>query len=211
MIPVRRAVSTLLAAASAFALAGCISLLPEAEPSSVYRINHPAAPRADAVAGAPVVSVERPEAARALAGDRIALAYEGGRIAYIANASWASPAPELMRGLVLDALDAHPDVIGARPADGVDSRYDLRLELRAFEARADGGAPTATVILRARLIDQDARRLVGVRVVEARERAAAERTGAIVSAMEAAANRAASETADWLSATIAEDQAREAG
>jgi len=206
MTPVHRLFAAAAAGVSLIALTGCISLLPETEPSRIYRLDHAGDPSAAPQPGAPVVVVDRPSASRALASDRVALAYADGRIAYVAGANWASPAPDLMRDLVLDALDAHPDVVGARPEDGVGGRYGVRLELRSFEASGDG-APGVVVTVRARLIDEGERRLVGVRVIEARESAGARRTSDIVGAMERAANRVADETAQWLSTAIAADQA----
>ncbi len=207
MIPARLLTSAAAACACILSLSGCISLLPEAEPSTIYRLELPPTAREAAAPGAPVISVDRPLAPRALTTDRIALSYEGGRIAYIANTSWASPAPDLVQALVLDALDAHPGLTGARPDDGVEARYQLRLDLRAFEARDIGeGAPEATVSLRARLVDGDTRRLVAARNFQAQSRASAERASAIVTAFEQASAEAAQDLAGWIAETLPETE-----
>lgn len=186
-------------------LSGCISLLPETEPSTIYRLELPLTAREAAAPGAPVISVDRPLAPRALTTDRIALSYEGGRIAYIADTSWASPAPDLVQALVLDALDAHAGLVGSRPDDGVEARYQLRLDMRAFEARQIGaGAPEATISLRARLVDGDTRQLVAVRNFDARAQASAERASAIVAAFEQASAQAAQDLAGWIAETLPE-------
>lgn len=195
--------ATLLAAASALLAApGCVQLLPESEPSTIYRLLPSVPDSGPAIAAAgEIILVERPEAPRGLAGSRIATDRGEGQIVYIAGARWISPTPDMVQELVLDTFDRRlPGYTASRPGDGVRSRYVVHLEVRHFEAAYDQGAssaPNARVVLRARLVDEDARELVGVTTVRGEARADRNRQGAIVDAFAEAARQAGNELADW--------------
>lgn len=186
---------------------GCVSLLPEQEPSTIYRLGASVPDRsAGEQAAGEVILIERPAAPRALAGNRIATERGDGQIAYIAGANWISPTPDLVQELVLDTFDSHlADYTAARPVDGVAARYTLRLELRHFEAAYDEGnnrAPLARVSMRARLVDDETHQLLGVTTVTGEARASANRQGAIVQAFSEASREAARELADWSRSTL---------
>ena len=174
-----------LAAASALALSGCISLIPETEPDALYRLEPRVGAPAGRAADAEPVLIDRVAAPRGLAGDRIAIAREG-RIGYVAGAAWLAPAPQMLRQVVVDAIRAGtPWLAPTRSEDGVQARYRLDLDLRRFEAvydQGEGRAPNVVVALEARLIDGEARTLAAVDLVRAERRAAANRQGAIVDA-----------------------------
>ncbi|MEQ8404369.1 MAG: ABC-type transport auxiliary lipoprotein family protein [Oceanicaulis sp.] len=192
-------------AACASLTAGCVSLLPESEPDTLYRLA--GVDLEETVSGgAPVtVLVDRIAAPRGLAGDRIAL-LRGDAIAYMAGAAWISPAPQLMGSAVIDAFyETAPLLAPARAEDGVNARYELDIELRRFEAEYDqgeGAAPQVRASLRARLIDRDDRSLVGARTVERTVRASQNRQSAIVAAFSQAAGEASRELAGWTQGAI---------
>jgi cholesterol transport system auxiliary component len=188
------------AACAAFVTGGCVSLLPETQPDTLYRLAgvdlNAAAPGT-----APVtVLIDRIAAPRGLAGDRIALV-RGDAIAYMAGAAWITPAPQLMESAVVDAFYETAAMIApARTTDGVSARYELDVELRHFEAEYDqgeGSAPLVRTALRARLIDRDSRTLLGARTVERTVRASANRQSAIVAAFSRSAGDAARDLAGW--------------
>ncbi|MCC5996686.1 MAG: membrane integrity-associated transporter subunit PqiC [Oceanicaulis sp.] len=187
--------------AAAVSLGGCISLLPETQPRTLYRLDP-----ADLTAGgeprrsAIPISLERVDAPRALSNDKIALE-RGGAIAYMAGAGWAAPAPALFQGVLEDAFHAvAPHLSPVRPEDGVGARYRLDAELRRFEAvydQGDGAAPLVRVTVRARLIDRAERELAGRRVFTREVRASAHRQGSIVDAFSHASREAARDLARW--------------
>lgn len=191
---------------------GCVQLLPESQPSTIYRLS-PSVPdmQTSTATSGEVVLIERPEAPRALAGNRIATDRGEGQIAYIAGAQWISPTPDIVQELILDTFDRHlQGYTAARPVDGVSSRYTVRLELRHFEAVYDQGdnrAPEARVVLRARLVDEEDRQLIGVTSVRGQSRADANRQGAIVDAFGTAAQEAATALADWAEQALEGDGA----
>ena len=96
-----------LIALSLLPVAACVSLLPESEPVSVYRLSSPEP--------------------RGLAGDHIALVRGSQSLAYISGARWISPAPSLVQNLVIDTFNAEQDRLApARPEDGVRADYELQ-------------------------------------------------------------------------------------
>ena len=184
---------------------GCISVLPEAEPDTLYRLaaaDLRATPPAD---GAATVIVSRLSAPRGLAGDRIAI-QRGDQIAYMAGAAWLSPAPDLLHSAIIDAFHmSAPAVAAAEATDGLDARFELDLQLRHFEAVYDtgeGAAPSSRVGYRARLIDRDTRALVDVRTIEVSTRASANRQSDIISAFSRASADAARQLAEWTSDAV---------
>ncbi|MFP4518636.1 MAG: ABC-type transport auxiliary lipoprotein family protein [Oceanicaulis sp.] len=203
--------SRLIAAAcAALAGAGCVSLLPESEPDTLYRLAGVDLDETVSAAAPVTVIIDRIAAPRGLAGDRIAL-LRGDAIAYMAGAAWISPAPQLVESAVLDAFyETAPLITPARAEDGVSARYELDVELRHFEAeydRGEGAAPLVRAALRARLIDRDTRSLAAARTVERTARAAQNRQSAIVAAFSSAAGDAARELAGWTEEAICRGEA----
>ncbi|WP_439634504.1 ABC-type transport auxiliary lipoprotein family protein [Glycocaulis sp.] len=200
----------LLMAGAALALSGCISLLPESESSSLYRLSNHVPVDTAVNHDAPVVRIARPVAPRALSGDRIALDAGQGRVAYMAGANWISAVPVLVQELVVDTFDRRSTVLmAARPDDGVATSWDLRMELRRFEAVYDQGsnaAPRIDIAIRARLIDTTSREVAGVRTFEASRRADGNRQTLIVDAFSRAASDLSLEMVDWASAQVTQAQ-----
>ncbi|MEO1039735.1 MAG: ABC-type transport auxiliary lipoprotein family protein [Pseudomonadota bacterium] len=214
MTPVRtRFMLMALGAASLIAAPGCISVLPEAEPSTVYRLQTglamPPAP-APASETTGVVVVERPLAPRALAGDSVALRMADGRLAYMNAASWISPTPALLQDVILDTFQrTEPGVVAARSDDGVSSDYRLRVEVRRFEAayiNGDEAAPQVELVMTARLIHTGDRALTGVHTLRAVQNAASNRQGDIVEAFSAATTQVAEDLARWSAEQISSSE-----
>jgi cholesterol transport system auxiliary component len=194
-----------VAALVLFAAPGCISVLPDSEPETLYRLTTADLGGAGPADGAATVIVGGLDAPRGLAGDRIALQRDG-QIAYMAGAAWLSPAPDLLHSAIVDSFYLNaPALAPAGVTDGVDARFDLDLELRHFEAvydQSERTAPTIRVGLRARLIDRDTRMLIGAQTLEANVRSVENRQSAIVSAFSRASSEAARQLADWTQAQI---------
>lgn len=204
----------IIAAAAALMASGCVSLLPETQPNTLYRL---AAADIDgsSTGDAPVtVLVDRISAPRGLAGNRVAI-QRGEAIAYMAGAAWINPAPQLMESAIFDAFYSEAPLIApAHAEDGVSANYQLSLELRHFEANYDQGenaAPLVRAAVHGRLINRDTRSLVAARTLSQTARATDNRQGAIVAAFSAAAGAAARDLARWTETAIcAGDDAPEA-
>jgi cholesterol transport system auxiliary component len=196
----RSAKSVALVAAAALSVSACVSLIPETEPSVTYRLSSPAP--ADQVGGEwRVVRVDPPLAPRGLGGEEIAIGRSDGTLAYMANAQWISPAPRMMQTFIIETMNAQePGIVATRPEDGVRADYELRLDLRAFEAHYDQGeeaAPLVRVRLGARLVAEDGRSLIASRVFSSEARASANRGQSIIAAFERASEDVASGLTAW--------------
>ena len=199
-----------IAVLTAALLAGaCVNVLPESgPPPSIYRLTVPDhAPTAERATWS--IEIPRPMAPQALSTDRIALTDGPGDIAYAAGSRWEAVTPRVFQDLMLEAFDASGRVRAAvRPEDGVRTEYELRIDIRRFEADYRNGyksAPTATVRLDAKLIDTRTRQLVAARGFRASEASNSVRMGDIVVAFNNAAARTAAEVIDWTVAAAQED------
>jgi len=190
---------------SALSMTACVSLLPESEPVSVYRLSSPE-PAELAGENWVIVEIDVPNAPRGLSGDQIAIMQDGVSLAYIEGARWISPAPRILQGLMIDTFNAsNSQLAPTRADDGVRADYELRLDMQEFEAVFDHGmdaAPLVRVRIAARLVAEQGRRFSGARVVTAEVRASANRTSAIVVAFDQASRAASLEIADWTSSRV---------
>lgn len=188
--------------AAALVLSACVSLLPEAEPSQLYRLEAQIDPRETPAGSASTFGLILPSTGftRAASGDRI-LTITGNEVAYIAEARWVAPAEDLVQEAVERAFDANPGPARLvtrgelRSAERV-----LRLDMRRFEVVYDQGqrsAPVVVVRLRATLVSRADRTLVDEQVFEAQIRAGDNRVSAIVSAFEAATSQVLTELVTW--------------
>jgi cholesterol transport system auxiliary component len=195
-----------LAGACLVGLSGCVSLLPEPTPVSVYRLSSPE-PLEWSGQDWTIVLIEQPRAPRGLSGDEIAVLRNGQSLAYVSGARWISPVPGLLQNQVIDTFNAASSGLApARPEDGVRADYELRLDLREYEAdydRGAEGAPLVRVRLAARLVSERGRNFIGARVFTAEVRASANRTGAIVNAFDAATGTVTHDLSRWTAAQIA--------
>lgn len=191
-----------LALLAAAGLSGCISLLPDSgPPPDIHRLTAPAlALPADAKAQDWVIEIAAPTASKAIASDRLTLVTPDQGLAYVAGARWASDTPRLIQDLLVETLDSSGLVrAAARPSDGVRARFELRADISAFEVEqpAPGEAPTAHVRLRVKLVDVNSRELIAARAFDERVLAGSARVGAIVAALNTAAETAARAIAVW--------------
>ena len=189
-----------LIAFGALSLSACVSLLPESTPSAVYRLSSPA-PRAWSGTEWTVIEVVPPLAPSGLAGDEIALQMEDHHIAYMAGARWIAPAPRLLQSLIVDTFNASDARLApSLPDDGVRADYELRLDLREFEAiydNGDGNAPLVRVRINARLVAANGRHFVGSSDFVSEVRASTNRIGAIVAAFDQASTQVSRDLATW--------------
>jgi cholesterol transport system auxiliary component len=179
--------------------AGCISLFPKSKPSQLYRFGADGAGQAADAAGRTYNVSRAPTVfTRAAAGDRI-LTMTGAEAAYVAGSRWVAPAATLFDEAAARTFDAAPGcarLLSRGDASSPDAR--LRLEVRTFEVRyldGPGSAPTAVVEATASLSRSQDREVILDRVVRIEERAADNRVGAIVAALDTASSKALSEIA----------------
>jgi cholesterol transport system auxiliary component len=188
-------------------LGGCISVFPKAKPVQMYRFgDQAAAPAAQSqaqgqaqAATAPVTvlkgTVTFPPAS---GGDRI-LTVTGSESAYIGGARWVAPAANLFDEALLKAFDAPGAPRLVARGEPLAAPSTLRLDVRAFEARYPG--PTVRVQVRATLIRNADRALVGEKMFDAEVPAGDNRQAAIVAAFDQAVGQDLAALRDWTAAT----------
>lgn len=205
MNPIRFIPQALAVATAALALTGCITLLPKAEPVSLYRFGVEPVAAAKGPPGALFGVFKTPTVfTRASASDRL-LTITNGEAAYIAGARWVSPASILFDEAVARAFEADSGrarLIGRGEVAKAD--LVLRLEVRSFEAAYVNGpkaAPEVLVQVRGVINRNNDRALVGDQVFEARVKASSNRVGSIVEAYDAATTKVLTDLTGWVSAS----------
>lgn len=189
-----------LIGATTLLLSGCVSLLPKAKPSDLYRFGQSAASGASSAAGTVGVFRAGGLFQRESAGDRL-LTISEGKVAYVAETRWVAPAAVLWDAAVLSAFDSDPGPVRLMSRGEVGSAaYILRLDVRNFEARYVAGPKAApTVVLRVRAVmsgGQD-RAQVHEQIFEAQVKAGENRVGAIVPAYDKAVTDVLAEIVAW--------------
>lgn len=190
---------------AALLASGCISLVPKSEPATLYRFGQPLSEAAlDVPAGSIGVFRANGLFPREAAGDRI-LTFSNGRAAYVAETRWVSPASALWDAAVAAAFDADPGPTRLiTRGELLAAAYILRLDVRNFETRYEGGAkaaPTVVVRVRASLSGTGEQGMVGEKLFEKRVRAADNRVSAIVPAYDQAVAELLSEVVAWTNET----------
>ncbi len=201
MNPLPRFLRALAVTAVAASLSACISLFPKDDPSQLYRFDGaPAAQQTPAPAGEPFGVLRLGGGfAQAAAGDRL-LTIDSGRVAYIANTRWVSPAVVLFGEALHRAFDANtgPARLISR-GETAKADYTLRVDVTRFETVYDEGqkeAPKIVVALRVSLVGAE-RTVAGSKLIEAQVRAGDNRVSAIVEAYDQAVGQVLGELVQW--------------
>ena len=194
-----------LTALSAALLGGC-ALLSTPDPVQLYRFGDAAAVRANPPVVQPLpLALRRIDFPEAVRDDRI-LGVTGAEAAYIGGARWVSDAAQLYSDSVEQTFETQAQrvrLVGR--GEGAAQGRALDLDVRTFEARysAPDAAPAATLVVRARLIDQRARAVVAEQTFSVSQPAAENRVGAIVAAFDVAVRDVNTQLVGWADANAA--------
>lgn len=191
-----------LACALILGLAGC-TLLPERQPSDVYRLPT-ALPDSTPASLSPQetpwsLRVLRPSSSSQTAGRRIIVIPEDQRVSIYAGSAWTDPAPSLMRQRILDAVRADgrvPHISSGR--HGLHAEFELDSDLRAFHSEYRNGLAHAVIRLDARLVDTESRRILASRSFSTHRASSDNEVASVVQAFGTAADRIGVEIADWI-------------
>jgi cholesterol transport system auxiliary component len=146
-------------------LAGC-SILPEKTEVAIHAPH----PRVQPQASWPTVDwqlvVPRPNASALLDSPRIVVRPTPGELQVYKSAIWTQPVPELLQDAVVHAFEDSGKITGvARRGERLSSEFELRLDVRRFEADyGDAGMPSAVVEIGARLVSDRGSRVVAQRL-----------------------------------------------
>lgn len=177
----------------AVALTGCGGLRSDRTVEQVY-VLQAAAPAATVDPVPAVLRVARPDVQPGLDTNLIAVTRPGNELDYIAASRWGTPLPKVLSAFAVESLSRSGIfklTVGAETG-GVQGDFELLLTARHFEAAypAGQGAPTAQVAFDCVLTTGAPRRVVGRCDASAERPAADNRVGAIVQALEQAAQQA---------------------
>ena len=191
----------LLAVALTFGVAGCGSVVGNlvAEPPDLFTLT-PKTVFADGLPKVPwQLVVEEPTASGGLNNPRIARRSDPTELNYFAQAAWIDRAPEMVQTLMVESFENSGAIVAVgRKAIGLRSDFDLKSELREFQAEYDGAsAPLVRVRLNVKLIKQPRRSIVAFENFEATQQAAGGSMEAIVAAFDDALGKVLRQIVQW--------------
>lgn len=185
-----------------FGLGACTGLLPGGGPlPNLYTLS----PKTSFSEDLPNVSwqlvVEEPSAAGGLATQNIALRTNMLELQYFAGSRWTEGAPRLVQTLLVESFEnTHKIVAVGRQSIGLRSDFNLKSELREFQAEyLDGAnaAPTVRVRLNAKIIKQPRREIIASENFEATFPAADASMDSIIEAFDEALGKVLKRMVEW--------------
>lgn len=185
-------------------LSGCVELPGAGQPSRLYMLS----PKSIFKANLPEVSwqlvVELPVAPSGLATPNVALTHDPIELQYYADARWAERAPQMVQTLIVESFENSKRIVAVgRQAVGLRSDYNLRSDLREFQAEYRDGAvaPTAHVRINVKLIKHPRRQIVASKAFEARVQANSGSMGDIIRAFDRALGKVLRGIVEWTLST----------
>lgn len=185
-------------ALAALALVSACSILPEADPSDVYRLAaSPTATQGTAVAWS--LRVTKPQTSEFLDSPRIAVVPKGDLISSYANARWSDPSPVLLRNRLLDGFQRDGRVTLLSTDDtNLQADYELGGQLQAFQSEYHGSAVEVVIRLDARLVRASDQRIVASRRFEVRQPVTDTKVPAVVAGFALAGDQLNRQVVDWV-------------
>lgn len=113
--------------------------------------------------------IEEPLAAGGLDNHRIALRHNPTKLDYFSGSRWSERAPRMVQTLMVESFENSGAIVAVgRQAIGLRSDYNLKAELREFQAeyQGEGQAPAVRVRINAKLIRQPRQIIVASRSFE---------------------------------------------
>ena len=188
------------------ALAGCGGLLPDPGPlPTLYTLTPKSTFREDLPTVEWQLVVEEPRAAGALATQSIAIRTDPVELQYFAGARWTERAPTLIQTLLVESFENTGKIVAVgREAIGLRSDYNLRSDLREFQAEYDDpdSPPLIRVRINAKLIRQPRREIVASQTFEFTARAADNGTRAAIVAFDEALGKVLRRVVEWTLTTM---------
>jgi cholesterol transport system auxiliary component len=187
-------------------LSSACSILPQAEPADIYRLNT-AQPAASATHGTPVawsLRIVRPRASEMLDSPRIAVVPQGDLISNYKGARWSDPAPVALRNRLLDAFYRDGRVQSLSTDDSnLQADFELSGELQAFQSEYHGTAIDVVIRLDARLAN-DRSHIIASHRFEVHQAASDKQVPSVVAAFGKASDTLAAQLLQW---TVEQGQA----
>ncbi|MBT2295101.1 ABC-type transport auxiliary lipoprotein family protein [Pseudomonas fluorescens] len=197
MKPFDRFVRPVLLLAGCVLMGGC-SILPQAEPSDVYRLPATQAPIAP---GTPVkwsLRLASPQASEVLNSPKIAVIPHGNLLSSYAASRWSDPAPVLLRNRLLDGF-AEDGRVGLLSVADSNLQTDLELggQLQAFQTEYQGAEASVVIRLDALLVRGFDQRILASHRFEVRQPLSDVQVPAVVQGFGQASDRLTAEVVSW--------------
>lgn len=182
----------------ALALAGCVSVLPEARPPAPrFLLEAATYDEAGGTAVSWTLAVDDPASTRVYDSQRIALIRERGRVDYLANGEWADRGPRLVQAALVRSFENTSRILGvADRASIAGSDFVLQTDIRALHADYTQGAPAATVAVYARLTSARGK-VLAARLFEQRALLRGSSPSAIAAGFDEAVSKTLADMVEW--------------
>ena len=146
------------------------------------------------------LAVEEPVASGGLDTQKIALAKHPLETEYFAEVRWTERAPAMVQTLIVESFENSGRIMAvARQALSIRADYELKADLREFQAEYFNGAkvPTAHVRLNAKLVRHPRREIVAAQGFDVRVPAQSNEMLAIVAAFDEALGKVLRRLVEW--------------
>jgi cholesterol transport system auxiliary component len=121
-----------------------------------------------------------------------------GQISYLSDAQWADRLPPLLQARTIEAFENGSRLARvARPGDGVSGDYQLSMDIRTFGVRVEPAGAQAVVEISAKVIGNQAGRIVAARIFTARVPIASVTGPAVAQALDEASDQVLIEMVRW--------------
>ncbi len=185
-----------------FGLGACSGLLPGGgPPPNLYTLSPKSTFSGDLPAVPWQLVVEEPSAAGGLATQRIALRHNLLELQYFASSRWTEGAPRLVQTLLVESFENTGKIVAVgRQSIGLRSDFNLKSELREFQAEYLNGANTAPrvrVRLNAKIIKQPRREIIASKNFEAALDARDNSMAAIIEAFDESLGKVLKGLVEW--------------
>jgi cholesterol transport system auxiliary component len=186
---------------AAVLLVGCAGVLPgSGPPANLYTLTPKNTFDEDLPRVPWQLVVEEPSSAGGLQVQNIALRTRAIELQYFANARWTERAPRMVQTLLVESFENSGKIVAVgRQAIGLRSDFNLKTELREFQAEYSGSnqPPVVHVRLSARLIQQPRREIIASENFDARVTAEGTGMEQVIFAFDEALGKVIRRTVEW--------------
>lgn len=191
---------THLALLASFTLLGACSILPEAEPFTLYRLPtaQSALPASHGTLVRWSLRLNKPQSSEALNRPDIAVIPQGDVLSSYKGSRWSDPAPVLLRNRLLDGFQRDGRVT-LLSTDDSNFQADLELggSLQAFQAEYQGTAASVVVRFDALLVRGFDQRLLASKRFEVRQPLSDVKVPAVVAGFGQASDQLTAQVVAW--------------
>jgi len=149
-------------------MAGCASIVPQGDAPTLYNLT-PKTTLDDGPEAEFQLVIEEPVASGGLDTSRIVLRPSPTRLEYFADARWTDRAPIMVQTVLIESFESSQRIVAVgRESIGLRSDYNLKLELREFQAEyfSEDEIPSVRVRINAKLVRQPRQEIIASRSFE---------------------------------------------